>query len=103
MTGIAAFIASFVAKEAGEALALRVGQPGKHAQLGDVVPLLALLLALGIAGFWLVDRGIPGNRSRPWWLLFAAVAIIVIAVLATVWAVRAGHTGAELVWQGRVR
>ena len=103
VTGIAAFIASFVAKEAGEALALRVGQPGQHAQLGDVVPLLALLLALGIAAFWLVDRGIPGNRSRPWWLRLAAVALIVIAVLATVWAVRAGHTGAELVWQGRVR
>ena len=103
VTGVAAFIASFVAKEAGEALALRVGQPGQHAQLGDVVPLLALLLALGIAGFWLVDRGIPGNRSRPWWLRLAAVALIVIAMLATVWAVRAGHTGAELVWQGRVR
>ena len=103
VTGIAAFIASFIAKEAGEALALRVGQPGQHAQLGDVVPLLALLLALGIAGFWLVDRGIPGNRSRPWWLRLAAVALIVIAVLATVWAGRAGHTGAELVWQGRVR
>ena len=103
VAGIVAFIASFVAKEAGEALALKVGQPGPHAQLGNLVPLLALLLGLGIAGFWLVDRGIPGNRPRPWWLRVAAVALIVIAVLATAWAVRAGHTGAELVWQGRVR
>jgi hypothetical protein len=28
------------------------------------------------------------------------VALIVIAVLATVWTVRAGHSGAESVWQG---
>lgn len=102
VAGVVAFIASFVAKEAGETLALKVGQPGQHAQLGNVVPLLTLLLGLGIAGFWLADRGIPGNRSRPWWLRVAAVALIVIAVLATVWTVRAGHTGAELVWQGRV-
>lgn len=101
VAGAAAFISAFVAKESGEALALKVGTPGQHAQLGDVVPKLALLLALGLAAFWLVDRGIPGNRSRPWWLRVAAVALIGLAVLATVFAIRAGHTGAELVWQGR--
>jgi hypothetical protein len=102
VTGVAAFVASFVAKEAGEALAVKVGLPGEHAQLGDVVPLLTLLLAVALVGFWLVDRGIPGNRSRPWWLRGAAAILVVLGVLATIWAVRAGHTGAELVWQSRV-
>lgn len=100
VAGVASFVASFVAKEAGESLASRVPVTAQHAQLGDVVPILALVLALGLIGFWLVDRGIPGNRSRPWWLRAAAVALIVIAVLATVWTVRAGHSGAESVWQG---
>lgn len=100
VAGVASFVASFVAKEAGESLARRVPVTAQHAQLGDVVPILALVLALGLIGFWLVDRGIPGNRSRPWWLRVAAVALIVIAVLATVWTVRAGHSGAESVWQG---
>lgn len=101
LTGIASLIASFVAEQAGESLAREVGVTEQHAALGDVVPVLALVLALGLLGFWLVDRGIPGNRSRPWWLRIAAVVLIVVAVLATVWAVRAGHSGAESVWQGR--
>jgi hypothetical protein len=100
VAGAASFVASFVAKEAGESLASSVGVTAQHAQLGDVVPILALVLALGLIGFWLVDRGIPGNRSRPWWLRVAAGALIVIAVLATVWTVRAGHSGAESVWLG---
>jgi hypothetical protein len=100
VAGVASLVASFIAKEAGESLASRLGVTAQHAQLGDVVPIFALLLALGLIGFWLVDRGIPGNRSRPWWLRVAAVALIVIAVLATVWTVRAGHSGAESVWQG---
>ena len=98
---VASFIASIVAKEAGESLASRVGVTAQHAQFGNAVPILTLILALGLIGFWLVDRGIPANRSRPWWLHVAAVALIVIAVLATVWVVRAGHSGAESVWQGR--
>jgi hypothetical protein len=100
VAGVASFVASFVAKEAGESLASRVPVTAQHLQLGDVVPILALILALGLIGFWLVDRGIPGNRSRPWWLRVAAVALIVMAVLATVWTVRAGHSGAESVWLG---
>ena len=100
VAGVAAFIASIVAKEAGESLASRVGVTALHSQLGDAVPILALLLSLGLIGFWLIDRGIPVNRSRPWWLQVAGIALIVIAVLATVWVVRAGHSGAESVWQG---
>ena len=100
VAGVAAFIASIVAKEAGESLASRVGVTALQSQLGDAVPILALLLSLGLIGFWLIDRGIPVNRSRPWWLQVAGIALIVIAVLATVWVVRAGHSGAESVWQG---
>ena len=96
---MASFIASIVAKEAGVSLASRVGVTAQHAQLGNAVPILALILALGLIGFWLVDRGIPANRSRPRWLQVAAVALIVIAVLATVWVVGAGHSGTESVWQ----
>lgn len=52
---------------------------------GAVVAPAALVLAT--TGFWLVDRGIPGNRPRPLWvrifaLLLAAVALAAIMLLA---------------------
>lgn len=43
----------------------------------------AVLLAFAVLGFWLIDRGIPGNRQRPAWVRAYAVLLIGIAVAAT--------------------
>ena len=51
----------------------------------------ALLIAA--TGFWLFDRGVPGNRPRPGWLRVWAVLLVVIAIAVltlTLAAVRAG-------------
>lgn len=51
----------------------------------------ALLIAA--TGFWLFDRGVPGNRPRPGWLRAWAVLLVVIAIAVltlTLAAVRAG-------------
>ena len=56
-------VASVAAKLSGEELAERVGTPEVHAELGDVMPLVALgLFVLGLV-FWLVDRGIPEQQA----------------------------------------
>ncbi|MUH44892.1 MAG: cytochrome b5 domain-containing protein, partial [Actinobacteria bacterium] len=44
VVAIVGFGSSFIAKESGEALARRVGLPAEHAQLGDLMPVFALLL-----------------------------------------------------------
>ncbi len=95
--------AAFVAKGSGEQFAERVGLPQPHAQLGDVLPIFALAFALAILVFWLFDRGIPGNRTRPWWLKCLAIAVMLIAVATTWWTIRVGHSGAEASWSAIVQ
>lgn len=90
--------AGVVARESGEQLASRVGTPEPHASLGSWLPLIAIAFWLLVTVFWLFDRGVPGGRARPVWLKVLAAAVIVAAVVATVWVARVGHTGAEAVW-----
>lgn len=89
---------SVVAKESGEQLAARVGVPAAHVELGDVMPLIAGVLFVAVTVFWLFDRGIPANRPRPAWLIALAVVVVIAALVAIVWTVRVGHSGAEAVW-----
>ena len=94
----AAALASVAAKLSGEELAERVGTPEVHAELGDVMPLIAIgLFVLGLV-FWLVDRGIPGNKPRPGWLIVYAIVLFAASVFAIYWTIRVGHSGAEAVW-----
>ena len=90
---------ALVAKESGEKLAVRVGGgPPAHMSLGRWMPVIAGALFVLVLVFWLVDRGIPLNRPRPLWLKLLGVALIVVALFATFWTVRVGHTGSEAVW-----
>jgi cell division protein FtsW (lipid II flippase) len=90
--------ASVAAKLSGEELAERVGTPEVHAELGDVMPWVALgLFVLGLV-FWLVDRGIPGNKPRPGWLVAFAILLLLASAFAILWTIRVGHSGAEAVW-----
>ena len=91
--------ASLVAKESGEQLALRVGEPDPHVELGGVMPLFASGLLVLVLVFWLFDRGIPANRSRPAWLVVLAVVMVIGAVAATWWTIRVGDSGAKAVWE----
>ena len=47
----------------------------------------AVVLLITGAGFWLFDRGVPGNRPRPGWLRAWAVLLVIVAVAALVIAV----------------
>ncbi len=89
---------SVISKESGKALAARVGLPQVHSELGETMPLIALAFFVVLLVFWLFDRGIPGNRHRPVWLRFLAVLLIMLAVFATYWVIRVGHSGAEATW-----
>lgn len=41
-------------------------------------------LAIGLTGFWLVDRGIPGNRRRPTWLTLGGAALVLLSIAVSV-------------------
>lgn len=97
--------AAFVAKEAGEALAGRVGEPGfDHSELGDVMPIVAGVLLLAALGLWLLDRrtGPDGAGPARWVRIAVAVLAAVIAVGNLVWIYRVGDSGARSVWEGEV-
>ncbi len=91
-------VSAFVAKESGETLARTRPVSGEHVMAGDVVPLPVLGFAVLLTVFWLFDRGVPGNRTRPLWLKVLAIAVILAAVGCTYLVVIAGHTGALSVW-----
>lgn len=93
-----ATVSSWVAGESGEQLAREVGAPAAHVIAAEPLPPFAFLFAVVMTAFWLFDRGVPGNRRRPWWLRLLAVALAVVAVIAIALTVQAGHTGAAAVW-----
>lgn len=93
--------ASFVAKEAGEALAGLVGAPGfDHAELGDAMPIFAIGLLLATVVLWLIDRSTPadGPSSRRGLRMGVAVLAVLVALGNLVWIYRVGDSGAKSVW-----
>jgi cytochrome b involved in lipid metabolism/uncharacterized membrane protein len=96
---------SFAAKESGEVLEGRVGEPGyDHAELGDVMPIVAAVLLIAVVALWLIDRSAPADGPAPRRGLRITVAIVgvLIALGNLVWVYRVGDSGAKSVWSGEV-
>lgn len=93
-----ATVSAWLAEQSGEQLALQAGAPAEHVIAAEPVPAFTMLLAIVMTAFWLFDRGVPGNRPRPWWLRLLAVALAIVAVVAIALTAQAGHTGAAAVW-----
>lgn len=91
--------AAFVAKESGEALAARVGEPATHAAFGDWLPWLAVaLLVVAVAWFVQHRRSAKAGRGRTTGTIVAGVAAAVLALGVTGLTVAVGHTGAQAAW-----
>lgn len=92
-----------VATSSGEALAHRVGDPGRHARLGDQLIWFALpLLALDVALVLLARYG-EGIRARRGIVVRAvAVVSVVVALAAGVQVYRVGDAGARAAWGDQV-
>lgn len=88
-----------VATSSGEALEKHVGDPGRHAELGDqliwfALPLLVLVLALVV-----LDRRSSARRALT---TTVAVLAVVAAVASTVQVYRVGESGARAAWADQV-
>ena len=109
VVGIAAVATLFIpiATSSGEAFEKRVGDPGKHADLGDQLIWFALPLLLLLAVLVFLDRrgrtegkwpapGEPTPRSGA--LTAVAVLAVIAALAAGVQVYRVGDSGARAAW-----
>ena len=90
--------ASWLSRGSGEQLASRVGSPQPHVEYGDALPVHATLFLAVVLAYWLLARGVPGNRPRPWWVLAIGVAVVAGAIGLVVSTIVTGHSGAEAAW-----
>lgn len=93
-----------VATSSGEALERHVGDPGRHAQLGDqliwfAVPVVVLSAALVL----LARRAARTTSSRARGLPRIVAVVALVAALACAWQVyRVGESGARAAWGDQV-
>jgi len=91
-------LAAWVSRLSGSELASRVGSPQPHIEYGSALPIHATVFFVLVTIYWLFARGVPGNRSRPWWLVVIGV-VVVLGGLGLIWStVITGHSGSEAVW-----
>lgn len=103
VVGVAALaaISAFLAAQTGKALQEALGyQVVEHAMFGERVWWFSGATFVTLLGLWLIDRS--SRRSRRFDGNLLAIAAVVFSILATFWVIRAGHTGAELVWFGKL-
>lgn len=89
--------AALVAKQSGEALAERIGNPAEHADYGSLLTYAAFVLMV-LALVWY--RSSKGRRSRVVTPLGHVTVLAAIAVLGLTFLT--GHTGAQAVWEGKI-
>lgn len=91
-------VLSYAAKESGEALAARVGNPGEHAELGDILfPASIGLFLLGLTFYFIT------KSEKPKWTLQLAGGLSTVAVAGVViLSVLVGHSGAQATWGNRI-
>ena len=91
-------VTALISRSSGQELALRVGAPAEHVNYGNLLPIVAFVFFAVVTIFWLLDRGIPGNRRRPLGLKILAGIVVLVSVGTILWTALTGHSGAEAVW-----
>lgn len=100
---------AFLAKQSGEPLKHSIRQAaegagvaanfGEHPEQGDTAFVFAALFVLAAVAVWAIDR-YQRKYELPDWAPRASYAVgCVTAALALFTMIRAGHSGAQLVWQ----
>jgi cytochrome b involved in lipid metabolism len=93
-----ATVFTFIARESGEALADRVGEPQTHEELGGILfPAAVGLLAIGVAFYFLQ------KSDKPKWMVQTTAGVSIAAVLSVSGLTYfVGHTGAQATWEKRI-
>jgi cytochrome b involved in lipid metabolism len=89
---------AFAAKQSGEALAARVGNPADHQALGDLLfPASIGLFFLGLAFYFFTK-----TKNPKWTLQLAGVLSTAAVAGVVILSVLVGHSGAEATWGNRI-
>lgn len=93
-------ISAIIAEQSGQALQARVGYPGEHAEWGEMLPPVAVALAV-LSVIWLILSRMASSRGK---VLAAVIGgiVIVLGIIAVVITVQAGHSGSEQTWSERI-
>ena len=93
-------LSAIVAEQSGEALEARVGVAEAHSEWGEMLPPVAVALAV-LSVIWLIVSLMSSSRGK----ILAAViggVVIIVGIVAVVITVLAGHSGADATWGDRV-
>ncbi len=90
-------IATFIAKQSGEALAEEFGTPETHADYGSLL-FSASLALVAFSINWFGSRKNPEKKIHKFLGHFSALLAVVVIVLT----VLTGHSGAAAVWEARI-
>lgn len=93
-------VSATVAEQSGEALEARVGVAEEHSEWGEMLPPVAVALAV-LSVIWLIVARMSSSRGK----VVAAViggVVIIVGIVAVVITVLAGHSGADATWGDRV-
>lgn len=88
-----------IATASGEALEHRVGDPERHAELGEQLIWFAIPLTALLAGLVWLDRRRPDGTAVP---RFVTALLVLAALGAGVQTFRVGDSGARAVWTDQV-
>jgi len=92
--------AAFVAKQSGEALAMRVGYPTDHANMGEnLVVISALLFGAAVVWFFLLSNPKMISKGLVKLVGYATALVAVVALIVTI---LVGHSGAKATWEKRL-
>lgn len=93
-------LSAIVAEQSGEALEARVGVAEEHSEWGEMLPPVAVALAV-LSVIWLIVSRMSSSRGK---ILAAVIGgiVIIVGIVAVVITVLAGHSGADATWGDRV-
>jgi cytochrome b involved in lipid metabolism len=93
-------LSAIVAEQSGEALEARVGVAEEHSEWGEMLPPVAVALAV-LSVIWLIVCRMSSSRGK---ILAAVIGgiVIIVGIVAVVITVLAGHSGADATWGDRV-
>lgn len=104
VTTITSAIAGVIAENSGEALANRVGSPGVHAEQGERLATVIVLLAiLYVAWFVIQKKGIKFRSADKVVKRSIEIGLVILAILSVILTIIVGHSGAAATWQDRIK
>lgn len=106
VAGVAS-VAALIARQSGLQFIRRFDPPTddmlRHEDIAQWMAWIAFGFFLFVLVYWLFDRGVPMNKTRPRWLSLLGFLLILASLFTIWWTYRAGDSGTRAVWESTVQ